>query len=167
MRASIRSRTRLVVAAAVGTVLAASGIALSAEAATAGCSVAYTVTSQWPGGFGANVSITDLGDPVTGWTLTWSYSGGQRITQAWNATVSQSGAQVTARNVGYNAGIATNGNVAFGFNGSWAGSNPTPTNFALNGTTCTGGVVGSPTPTAPTSSPTPPTSSPTPIRGAS
>src|SRR3954464_3150932 len=109
MRASIRSRTRLVVAAAVGTVLAASGIALSARAATAGCAVAYTVTSQWPGGFGANVSITDLGDPVNGWTLTWSYSGGQRITQAWNTTVSQSGAQVSARNVGYNAGIATNG----------------------------------------------------------
>ncbi|WP_303395039.1 arabinofuranosidase catalytic domain-containing protein, partial [Micromonospora sp. NBS 11-29] len=38
---------------------------------------------------------------------------------------------------------------------SWNGSNPAPTSFALNGTTCTGGVSTPPTTTAP------PTSSPT------
>jgi hypothetical protein len=35
-----------------------------ASAAAAGCGVTYTVTSQWTGGFGANVDITNLGDPV-------------------------------------------------------------------------------------------------------
>ncbi|GLX10924.1 cellulose binding domain-containing protein [Microbispora sp. NBRC 16548] len=30
------------------------------------CRVTYTVTSQWPGGFGANVTIGNLGDPVNG-----------------------------------------------------------------------------------------------------
>ena len=156
MRASAQSR--LAIAAVAGTVLACSAFALSAHAATVGCSVTYTVTSQWPGGFGANVSIANLGDPVNGWTLTWSYPAGQQITQAWNATVSQSGSQVTARDVSYNAGIATNATVAFGFNGSWTGTNPAPAGFTLNGTACTGGVTGSPTPT----SPTPTSASPTP-----
>lgn len=34
--------------------------------AAPGCRVTYTVTSQWPGGFGANVTIGNLGDPVNG-----------------------------------------------------------------------------------------------------
>src|SRR5437773_11658718 len=124
MRASVRPRTRLAVAAVAGTVLAGMGVVMSAQAATVGCSVAYTVTSQWPGGFGVNMTITNLGDPVNGWTLTWSYSAGQQVTQAWNAMVSQSGGQLTARNMSYNAGIASRGSVGFGFNGSWTGSNP-------------------------------------------
>ncbi|GHJ16507.1 extracellular exo-alpha-L-arabinofuranosidase [Micromonospora sp. AKA38] len=120
----------------------------------------YTVSSQWGGGFGAEVAITNLGDPLNNWTLTWSYGAGQTVTQAWNATVTQSGANVTARNVDYNGAIPTNGTTSFGFNGAWTSSNPAPTSFALNGVTCTGGTA--PT-TPPTSSPTTsPTSSPTP-----
>src|SRR3954451_3839976 len=114
--------------------------ALPAGAATAGCSVNYAVSSQWQGGFGASVSITNLGDPVSGWTLTWSYPAGQTVTQAWNTTLTQSGTAVTAKNVGYNGTVATGGSVAFGFNGSWTGSNPVPASFALNGVTCTGGT---------------------------
>ncbi len=167
---AIRPRTRLAVAAITGTLLAGTGVVLAAHAATVGCSVAYTVTSQWPGGFGVNVNITNLGDPINGWTLGWSYTAGQQVTQAWNATVTQSGGQVTARNMSYNATIATNASTGFGFNGSWTGSNPNPTSFTLNGTTCTGGVSGSsstPTPTSPspsrTASPSPSrTVSPTP-----
>ncbi|GLH99614.1 cellulose binding domain-containing protein [Phytohabitans aurantiacus] len=137
---------------------AAVAVALPASAA-AGCSVNYAVSSQWQGGFGANVTITNLGDPLTSWTLTWSYSAGQTVTQAWNATVSQSGAAVTARNVSYNGAVPTNGTVSFGFNGSWTGSNPVPTSFAVNGVACTGG----PAPTTPATTPptTPPTTGPT------
>src|SRR5690348_5031941 len=132
--------------------------ALPASAAT-GCRVGYSITNQWPGGFGANVTITNLGDPLTAWTLIWSYSASQQITQAWSATVTQSGSQVTAKNAGYNGSIATNGTASFGFNGSWTGSNPAPTSFALNGVTCTGSTT--PT-TAPTTTPTtPPTTPPT------
>ncbi|GAB3837943.1 hypothetical protein GCM10029963_03450 [Micromonospora andamanensis] len=111
----------------------------------------YAVSSQWQGGFGANVTITNLGDPVTSWTLTWSFGAGQTVTQAWNTTLTQSGAAVTARNVSYNGSIPTNGTTSFGFNGSWTSSNPVPTNFALNGVTCTGGV----TPTTPPPPPPP------------
>jgi outer membrane protein assembly factor BamB len=153
MRPRLRLRSRLAAATAAGVLAAGLGVTLSASAATVGCAVTYTITSQWSGGFGANVSITDLGDPINGWTLAWSYAAGQRVTQAWNATVSQNGAQVTAHNAAYNASIATNASVTFGFNGSWTGSNPAPGSFTLNGVACTGGVTGSPSPTSP--SPTP------------
>ena len=140
----------------------------SAQAA-AGCQVTYTVTSQWPGGFGAAVSVGNLGSPVTSWQLTWSFGAGQTITQLWNGSYAQSGAQVTVTNASYNGGIGTGASASFGFNGSWNNSaNPVPSSFALNGTACTGSTVGSsPTPTAsatPTPSPTKsgsPSSSPT------
>ncbi len=104
-----------------------------------GCSVKYTVSSQWSGGFGANVSVTNLGDPVSSWTLTWSFGAGQQVTQAWNATVTQSGSNVTATSVSYNGSLGTGGSTSFGFNGSWNGSNPVPVNFALDGTACSTG----------------------------
>ncbi|MEV1320870.1 cellulose binding domain-containing protein [Micromonospora arborensis] len=148
-----------------GAVLLAStavAMAVPAGAAAAGCSVDYGVSSQWQGGFGANVTITNLGDAVTSWTLTWSYSAGQTVTQAWNTTLTQSGAAVTARNVSYNGAIATNGTASFGFNGSWTSSNPAPTSFALNGVACTGDPAPTTSPTtSPSTSPsTPPTSAP-------
>jgi O-glycosyl hydrolase len=130
---------------------AAVAVALPAGAATAGCSVNYAVSSQWQGGFGADVTITNLGDALTSWTLTWTYRAGQTVTQAWNTALTQSGAAVTAGNVSYNGSVATNGTVSFGFNGSWTGSNPAPTDFAVNGVTCAGGTA--PTTTAPTTVP--------------
>ncbi|MFF0823141.1 non-reducing end alpha-L-arabinofuranosidase family hydrolase [Micromonospora haikouensis] len=157
-----RSKATNVGVVSAGVALLASAtvaVALPANAAAAGCSVNYAVSSQWQDGFGANVSITNLGDPVSSWTLTWSYGAGQTVTQAWNATVTQSGTAVTAKNVSYNGAIATNASVSFGFNGSWSGSNPAPTSFALNGVTCNGGTT--PT-TPPTGSPTNPPTTPPP-----
>ncbi|MER6756224.1 cellulose binding domain-containing protein [Micromonospora echinofusca] len=161
---SIARRRRVTSTALVsaGTVLLASVAvagALPAGAAAAGCAVDHTVSSQWPGGFGANVIITNLGDPLTSWTLTWTYSAGQTVTQAWNTALTQSGPAVTAKNVSHNGAIPTNGTTSFGFNGSWAGSNPAPTNFALNGVACTGGTAPTTPPTAPPST-TPPPSGP-------
>ncbi|WTI11443.1 cellulose binding domain-containing protein [Micromonospora sp. NBC_00821] len=137
--------------------------AVVASAAAVGCRVDYQITNQWQGGFGANVTVTNLGDPVTGWAVTWSYAAGQQVTQAWNAAVTQSGAQVTARNVDHNTAIATNGSASFGFNGSWTGSNPVPGGFMLNGTTCTGAPpTDEPTTPPPT---TPPPTTPPPSAG--
>lgn len=130
--------------------LAAAAAVMTASAATAGCSVTYSVSSQWPSGFTANLSLTNLGDPLTSWTLTWSFGSGQQVTQAWNAAVTQSAAQVTASNLSYNGSLATNASTSFGFNGSWNNSsNPVPASFALNGVACTG------TPGQPSPSPTP------------
>jgi lysophospholipase L1-like esterase len=142
-------------------VLAAGGLAVAttAHAAAAGCSVNYQITSQWSGGFGADVTVTNLGDPVTGWTLTWPLAAGQGVTQAWNAGVTVSGSTATATNASYNGVIGTGGAAAFGFNGTWTGSNPKPSSFTLNGTACTGATATS-TPQSP--SPTPCTGPSTP-----
>jgi endoglucanase len=159
-----RTRWRLgLVAAATAGLVAVAGIIMATSAqAAVGCRVTYAAGSQWPGGFTANVGITNLGDPINGWSLVWTFPSGQQVTQAWGATVTSSGAQVTATNVGYNGAIATNASVSFGFNGSWSGTNTAPTSFALNGVTCTGSVGGTtppPTSSAPPTSP-PPTSRP-------
>src|SRR5688572_4131767 len=79
------------VASAALLATAATLVALPAGAAAAGCSVNYAVASQWQGGFTGNVSITNLGDPLTGWTLTWSFGAGQTVTQSWNTSLTQSG----------------------------------------------------------------------------
>jgi beta-xylosidase len=156
----IRSRSRPWVAIAVAaTVTAGVGVTAVAAHAASGCQVAYTVSSQWQGGFGANVTITNLGDPISSWNLAWSFGSGQTITSLWNGSYTQSGANVTVANLSYNGSIATGGNTSFGFNGAWTSSNPVPASFTLNGTTCTG-VVSSGSAT-PTPSPTPsPSSSP-------
>ncbi|MGR6918003.1 cellulose-binding domain-containing protein [[Actinomadura] parvosata] len=156
------SRLRLLVATVVAAVVAAmvSGVLAVAHAAV-GCQVTYAVTSQWTGGFTANVSLTNLGDPISTWALTWSFGAGQQVTQAWGATISQNGSQVTARNASYNGSLATNAATGFGFNGSWNNTgNPAPSGFALNGVTCTGQPTVSPT-VSPTVTPTvTPTSGP-------
>ncbi|MEU4556669.1 non-reducing end alpha-L-arabinofuranosidase family hydrolase [Micromonospora violae] len=151
------------VVAGVGLLVSSTIVAaLPAGAAAEGCSVDYAVPSQWQGGFSANVAITNLGDPLSSWTLTWSYGAGQTVTQAWNTSLTQSGSAVTARNVSYNGSVPTNGTVSFGFNGSWTGSNPAPTSFALNGVTCTGGTTPTtPPPTTPPTDPPPTTPPPT------
>ncbi|MEJ3745458.1 family 43 glycosylhydrolase [Actinomycetes bacterium KLBMP 9797] len=154
------ARPRSYVAAAAVCVVALGGglTAVTSASAAAGCSVTYSVGSQWQGGFTGNVAITNLGDPLTAWTLTWSFTGGQQITQGWSAVFSQSGAQVTARNQTWNGNLATNATVSAGFNASWNNStNPAPTTFALNGVACTGSTT-PPTSAPPTS--VPPTSPP-------
>ncbi|RIV39238.1 glycosyl hydrolase [Micromonospora radicis] len=146
--------TLLAVTVTVAVVTATVGVAV-AQAAAVGCAVRYAVSAQWQGGFNADVTITNLGDPVSSWRLVWSYGAGQRVTQAWNATVTQSGSQVTATNVSYNGAIGTNGAAGFGFSGSWSGSNPAPTTFTLNGVTCTGSGNPGPTPSPTVTTPPP------------
>ncbi|WP_084557639.1 cellulose binding domain-containing protein [Hamadaea tsunoensis] len=136
--------------ACAAAVLAATGAGVLAEVpsyAAAGCSVTYTVTNQWPGGFGASVTVKNLGDALNGWTLVWSFGAGQTVTQYWSTALTQSGSQVTAKNVDYNGSLATNASTQFGFNGAWSASNPVPTAFTLNGVACTGGVTTSPSAT--------------------
>jgi cellulase/cellobiase CelA1 len=98
--------------------------------------VSYAV-NQWPGGFTANLTITNSNSSaINGWNLVFTFSGNQQVTQGWNGVYSQSGSQVTITNAAWNGMIPANGSVNPGFNGSWSGSNPVPTSFKLNGITC-------------------------------
>src|SRR5918997_5694468 len=106
---TLLTRTRLragLITGAATALLAGASLAMAVNAnAAAGCQVVYSAPSQWPGGFTANVTVTNLGDPVNGWNLSWTWLSGQQVTHAWNAIVTASGSQATATNVGYNATI--------------------------------------------------------------
>ncbi|WP_373873127.1 cellulose binding domain-containing protein [Actinoplanes italicus] len=92
---------------------------------------------QWGSGFTANVAVTNLAAARTSWTLTFTFPGNQRVTNAWNATVTQSGTAVTARNVSWNGTLASGASVTFGFQATYSGTNTRPTDFSLDGTSCT------------------------------
>ncbi|MGK5520665.1 GH12 family glycosyl hydrolase domain-containing protein [Micromonospora sp. URMC 107] len=102
----------------------------------AGCAVKYTPNS-WGNGFTADVQVTNTGtSAVNGWTLTYNLPAGQQITSAWNATVSQSGSAVTARNISWNGSLAPGGTASFGYQGTLSGAYSSPTSFSLNGVAC-------------------------------
>ncbi|WVK85781.1 glycoside hydrolase family 6 protein [Dactylosporangium sp. AC04546] len=150
----MRRKLAIVSIAAIAATGGAIAVTSPAFAAT-GCSAKYTISSSWPGGFGANVEFTNLGDPLTSWTLGWDFgNSSQKIQQMWQAVPTQTGLHLDAKNESYNGTVATGGKVQFGFNGAWSGSNPVPTAFTLNGVVCDGGS--SPTNQAPTVSLTSP-----------
>ncbi|GAA4730999.1 cellulase family glycosylhydrolase [Phytohabitans rumicis] len=96
-------------------------------AGTRACTATYAILGQWPGGFQGDVRVTAGGAAITGWTVTWTFANGQAVSQAWNATVTSSGASVTARNVSYNGSLGAGASTTFGFIGSWNGTNGVPT----------------------------------------
>ncbi len=161
-----RPRRARVALAALSAALLGVPLAIAAGAGQAsaapGCQVTYTVTNQWNTGFGATVSVTNLGDPLSSWTLRWSFPGSQHVDSGWNGTFAQTTNQVTVTDAPYNAALPTGASVVPGFNATWSGSNPAPTAFTLNGVTCTGGTV-PPTTVPPTTVPpttVPPTQPP-------
>ena len=149
-RIPARRATRATAAAGAALLASLSIVAITTGQANAasGCSVNYTIASQWNVGFSTNVTITNLGSPLTSWSLKWTFGGNQQITQLWNGAYTQSGTSVTVNNLSYNGSIGTNGTTSFGFNGSYSGTNAVPASFTLNGTTCTGVVTGSNSPSA-------------------
>lgn len=105
---------------------------------TGACAVTYKVTNQWSGGFQADVQLANTGSTAwSGWSLGWTFADGQKVTQVWNAEYAQSGAAVTAKNVGWNANVAAGSSVSFGFTGSSSGTNTKPASFKLGDRTCT------------------------------
>ena len=104
---------------------------------SAACTVTYSTQSQWAGGFVAGVTIANGGSsPISGWTLTFTFPGDQKITTAWDGVATQSGEGVSIVNESYNATIAAGGSTSLGFQGTWTTSDAVPTSFAVNGTAC-------------------------------
>ena len=111
---------------------------ISGPGTTGTCHVTYTTTSQWPGGFTANVVIKNTGtSTISSWTLGFAFPGDQKITASWNtATNSQSGEAVTLTNASYNGSIAAGASTTIGFQGTWTSSDAAPTSFTVNGSAC-------------------------------
>jgi hypothetical protein len=134
--------SNVIVTGTSGTLTATASIALTVKPSVAAgfaCHIDYTVTSQWPGGFGASININNTGTTaISGWTLTWSFPNGQTISQLWNGIEAQNGANVSVANESYNGSIGSGGSYsAMGFNGTWNNTtNAAPTSFAVNGVAC-------------------------------
>src|SRR5690242_17893139 len=122
-----RRKLRPVVLASVGILtggLLATIPASPALAATA-CQASYS--QAWVGGtgFGGSIVITNLGDPLTSWTLTFTFTAGQRVSNGWNGQWSQAaapGTTVTVRNETWNANVPANGTINPQFNGTYSGT---------------------------------------------
>jgi cellulase/cellobiase CelA1 len=83
------------------------------------------------------VTIANNGTtPINGWTIKWTFPGDQKINQMWSASYTQTGEQVTATNMSYDAAIAPGSSVNFGFTGTFTNSDASPTAFTVNGAGC-------------------------------
>jgi lysophospholipase L1-like esterase len=99
----------------------------SSSSANGGCTATYSVTNAWAGGFQGDVTVKNTGaGPTTGWTVRWTYTNGQTLTQLWGGTLSQSGAAVNVSNAGYNGALAAGASTVFGFIASAPGPTPIP-----------------------------------------
>ncbi|MFF8805777.1 cellulase family glycosylhydrolase [Streptomyces omiyaensis] len=147
---------------AASTALAVVGTATGAAAAPV-CTVEYSVTNQWTGGFQGAVTVTNNSTALNGWSLGFSFPAGQQVSQGWGGKWSQSGAAVTVAHESWNARLDAGAKVTTGFIASWTGANTAPTAFTLGGAACTtDGPATPPTGTPPTDPPTtPPTTPPT------
>ncbi|WP_410567060.1 cellulose binding domain-containing protein [Amycolatopsis sp. cmx-4-61] len=137
----VRLTTAFAAAVAVTTGLTGGGAVAAAAQAAAGCRADYAISSQWQGGFGAAVTVTNLGSPVNSWQVAWTFAGDERITQLWNGSAAQSGAQVSVTNASWNGVVASGGTISFGFNATSGTGSVTPSAFTLNGVACTGSAT--------------------------
>ncbi|WP_344495162.1 extracellular catalytic domain type 1 short-chain-length polyhydroxyalkanoate depolymerase [Nonomuraea monospora] len=101
------------------------------------CQVTYQMNT-WNTGFTAAVTIANTSTTaLSSWSLAFTLPAGQSVTSAWNASISPSSGQVTARNVSYNGAIAPGASASFGFQATHGGNTGKPPAFTLNGTACT------------------------------
>ena len=82
--------------------------------------------NSWGGGFQADVSVTAGSAAIRGWRVAWTFANGQTISQLWNGTLSQSGANVAVTNLGYNGALSAGASTSFGFSASQSGTNAVP-----------------------------------------
>ena len=105
----------------------------------AACKVTDAVNA-WNTGLTENITVSNTGSSaVNGWSLVFTLASGQTITSTWNATISPTSGQVTAKNMSYNAAIAPGGSVSFGFQANHTGNTAAPSAFSLNGQPCSNG----------------------------
>jgi len=103
---------------AAGLCLAVSTLSTQAYA---GCQ--YVVANQWNNGYTATIKITNDGTTaISGWNINWQYSGDNRITSSYNATLTGTN-PYSATNLSWNGTIQPKQSVEFGFQGSKGAAN--------------------------------------------
>ncbi|HEY3752974.1 MAG TPA: protein kinase [Pseudonocardiaceae bacterium] len=90
-----------------------------------GCVADYTLVNSWPGGYQAEVTVTNAGGvALDGWAVTLDLPNGQTITDLWNGRLSQQGTSATVASETYNGSMSQDGSTTFGFNGGLTGTTP-------------------------------------------
>jgi endoglucanase len=92
------------------------------------CTATFQITNSWQGNFQAAVTVTAGNSAITHWTVTWTLSSGQAITQLWNGAATTSGQTETVTNVSYNGALAAHANTQFGFTASGPATPPSTVN---------------------------------------
>ena len=159
-------RLLLAGAAAVTVASAAFATTMVANAATSSsCRVRYSISNETTSTFSAKITITNLGNPVTPWTLKWSFTGGQHVTGGTGGTFAQTGTEASVTSSNRADRLRANRAKTVRFSATRTTSNPIPTNFTLHGEACsTGNASATPSVTASKSASAAPTgqASPTP-----
>ncbi|RPK69276.1 Endoglucanase E-2 precursor [Streptomyces sp. ADI96-02] len=101
---------------------------------TQSCKAVYKPGSSWSGGHTAEIAVENNGKALSGWNLSWTFPGDQKITQSWNMTAAQSGRTVTATPVAHNTQIAAGQALTVGFVAD--GASGKPVDVKLNGSAC-------------------------------
>ncbi|HEX4812790.1 MAG TPA: lytic polysaccharide monooxygenase [Nonomuraea sp.] len=94
------------------------------------CTATWRATDTgWTGHFQGEVTVRNTGtSQLNGWTVTWTYSGGQGFEGApWNGVLKSQPPNVSVSNATYNGQLAPNGTAAFGFNATGSIPAPAPT----------------------------------------
>jgi lytic cellulose monooxygenase (C4-dehydrogenating) len=78
------------------------------------CSANIKISSQWSGGYQAEVTVKAGASSISGWQV--SFTG--TVLQGWNAAFSSSGSSAVATNAAHNGALAADGSATFGFLGS-------------------------------------------------
>ncbi len=85
------------------------------------------MANSWPGGYQTTVTVTNTGTaPTTGWSVGFTLPGTQTLRSSWDARVTQTGQQVSATNLDYNATVTASGTTRWGVVVDGDGATPSP-----------------------------------------
>ncbi|MEV5883841.1 GDSL-type esterase/lipase family protein [Streptomyces sp. NPDC052020] len=92
------------------------------------CATAFRAVSTWQGGYQGEVTVTNTSTaPVSGWTATVAPSGGARVTQVWNGSLTTAAdGTATVANTAWNGTLAPGASTTFGFLATTSGTAGTP-----------------------------------------
>jgi serine/threonine protein kinase len=83
---------------------------------SAECDADFKVTTTWPGGYQAVVTVRNAAErPLGGWTVTWPQPTGHVISNLWNGTFTAESGSVRVTNADHNAKLPVDGSTSFGF----------------------------------------------------
>jgi predicted carbohydrate-binding protein with CBM5 and CBM33 domain len=95
------------------------------------CTASYAVSSSWPGGFQAQVTVKN---PTTatmyGWTVNWVMPDGETLNSGWNGTLSSSGSLATMKSASWNSLLGPNASTSFGFTANFTGTPAAPSSLS-------------------------------------